>query len=216
MLLCPSDFPPDTTITIIAQHNYNFCAGDSVGTFYWPSGFPPGISVGNPPKVPVRGLFGPNTFTGMQEITDGTSNTAAISEIVRPPVGNTFGTNSNSASTPTSCLTRWTGTQYTGTLTTRERSLGTRRTDGRPGYIIFNTILPPNGPVCNGETGNGLYTAGSRHPGGANLVMADGSVRFVSQTIDTGNLAATPPAANTADKSPYGVWGAMGTKNSND
>ena len=46
--------------------------------------------------------------------------------------------------------------------------------------------------------------------------MADASVRFVMQTIDTGNLAATPPAPGTTGKSPYGAWGAMGTKNGDD
>lgn len=38
--------------------------------------------------------------------------------------------------------------------------------------------------------------------------MMDGSVRFVSDTIDTGNLN---DYQATSGKSPYGVWGAMGT-----
>ena len=35
------------------------------------------------------------------------------------------------------------------------------------------------------------------------------SVRFISETIDTGNLYAAPA---TQGESVYGVWGALGTK----
>ncbi|MBR6387675.1 MAG: DUF1559 domain-containing protein, partial [Thermoguttaceae bacterium] len=48
----------------------------------------------------------------------------------------------------------------------------------------------------------------SNHSGGVNVGMLDGSVRFVSETIDCGNLNAYQV---TAGKSPYGVWGAMGS-----
>lgn len=41
--------------------------------------------------------------------------------------------------------------------------------------------------------------------------MGDGSVRFISQSIDTGNLAVVAPAANGGGASPYGVWGALGS-----
>ena len=40
-------------------------------------------------------------------------------------------------------------------------------------------------------------------------MFADGSVRFVPETIDTGNLSA---AAVSSGPSPFGVWGAIGTK----
>ena len=39
-------------------------------------------------------------------------------------------------------------------------------------------------------------------------LMADGSVRFITQTINCGNIAARPVVAG---RSPYGVWGALGT-----
>jgi prepilin-type processing-associated H-X9-DG protein len=86
--------------------------------------------------------------------------------------------------------------------------------------VGFNTILPPNsiGCRCGGPWGGGCCTEcgndivlppDSYHPGGVNGMMADGSVRFVSDTVDTGNLA-SPPV--TTGPSPFGVWGAMGSR----
>ncbi len=39
--------------------------------------------------------------------------------------------------------------------------------------------------------------------------MGDGSVRFISETIDAGNATLSP---NYSRGSVYGVWGALGTK----
>jgi hypothetical protein len=50
------------------------------------------------------------------------------------------------------------------------------------------------------------------HVGGVHCLMADGAVRFVSENIDSGNLTAANPAQNGGGLSPYGVWGALGTK----
>ena len=199
-ILCPSD-PPTKEITVIGQNNYVFSAGDQYNNLHWNS---------NRTKHALRGVFGPDSFVNMSEILDGTSNTIAMSEVVRPPAGNSFGRNTTSHTTnPINCLASFANGQYTTALLDRDRSLGTRWCDGRAGYMAFNTVLAPNKPVCNGQTGSGILTAGSRHPGGVNALLADGSVRFISDAIDTGDLSAAQPSGGP---SPYGVWGALGSK----
>ena len=73
--------------------------------------------------------------------------------------------------------------------------------------------MPPNGPACVAGTNDnryrGLFPPTSYHPGGVNAAMTDASVRFISETIDTGNLTLSPV---TSGSSRYGVWGALGTK----
>ncbi|MEM9702797.1 MAG: H-X9-DG-CTERM domain-containing protein, partial [Planctomycetota bacterium] len=49
----------------------------------------------------------------------------------------------------------------------------------------------------------------SYHPGGIQVCMVDGSVRFISETIDAGNQNAPNPVSGL---SPYGVWGGLGTR----
>lgn len=74
----------------------------------------------------------------------------------------------------------------------------------------FNTMLPPNSPSCLVGNVNtfGVFAPQSWHPGGVNSVFADGSVRFISETINAGNPAAPE---SLSGPSPYGVWGAFGT-----
>ncbi len=91
--------------------------------------------------------------------------------------------------------------------------------DGSAVSSMFNTILPPNSPsvaIDNDAPADGFYSASSNHAGGVNAARADGSVCFVSDDIDTGDLSAAPvnldtTTGNTAIPSPYGVWGASGS-----
>ena len=89
--------------------------------------------------------------------------------------------------------------------------------DRLPILTAFSTIMPPNSPSCskyNQEQGQvEILTATSYHSGGVNVGMLDGSVRFISDTIDTNGLADIKTGNSLTGKSPLGVWGALGTPN---
>ncbi|MGL6193519.1 MAG: H-X9-DG-CTERM domain-containing protein, partial [Thermoguttaceae bacterium] len=95
---------------------------------------------------------------------------------------------------------------------------GGRFYDGRPGYTGFHTVTPPNFPACSMPNDNGdnpevwLMPPTSNHTGGVNAGLFDGSVRFISETIDC-NGATLGQLNNGSGQSPYGVWGAYGSPN---
>jgi prepilin-type N-terminal cleavage/methylation domain-containing protein/prepilin-type processing-associated H-X9-DG protein len=166
-----------------------------------------------------------------REFTDGLSNTALLSEVA---AGNnasnipaTQGTYSILAYTafgtagvqtnPSLCLSYRDGDHYAaGTVLVGQR--GGNWADGYFSKAGFNCILPPNSPSCTPTTGNAanwshaVAPPTSYHPNGVNLVMADGSVRFVNENIDAGTASSAPKARVADGASPFGVWGAMGSK----
>ena len=102
----------------------------------------------------------------------------------------------------------------------RNHQRGHRWTDGRPTYTEFMTIRPPNGyNVCRGEGNFGIYSAASRHQGGCHILLGDGSVRFITESIEAGDqnvIAFGDANQQRGKKSPYGLWGALGTRDSNE
>jgi len=153
------------------------------------------------------GLFGTNftpygTVPKMGQpkiagISDGTSNTLAFAE-----VANGVGANPTIRDPRRDCYDA--GTQAGGTSTTVARNaflaintttapnLGGWNWRGYPwreGSIWrngFNTLLPPN-RACfrpNGEWWQLVTPASSYHTNGVNANMADGSVRFVTSSVD--------------------------------
>jgi len=195
-----------------SRRNYVFCTGDLIYCNYCYSSTDP-----NPSSRKYRGVFGFDSHTKLTSITDGTSNTIAMSEQAGNAssndihglfVNNISGLNTN----PATCLAQATGDEYksgTGVYTTRP--LTALWHDGEGIYGTFQTVLPPNSPTCASDNYGdnwGLTSATSYHPNGVNVLMADGSVHFISDSIDAGNSSA--PEA-TSGPSPYGVWGALGT-----
>jgi prepilin-type processing-associated H-X9-DG protein len=82
---------------------------------------------------------------------------------------------------------------------------------GMYNYSMFNTVHTPNSPNADCMEGgcgefdcNGTFTATSNHPGGVNVLMLDGQVRFVSNSVDrtiwwaVGSKAGQEPIDNTA------------------
>jgi prepilin-type N-terminal cleavage/methylation domain-containing protein/prepilin-type processing-associated H-X9-DG protein len=125
------------------------------------------------------------------------------------------GTNNWQNANPQACLAKaQNGFYLTSTGNIRKGIRGQMWGRGFLARSGFNTVLPPNSPSCHrtagiNSSGNRAYLpVTSYHSGGVNIGMGDGSVRFITETINTGTLSG-PAAVN--DYSPYGVWGALGT-----
>lgn len=182
----------------------------------------------------VRGLFARNLNgrgVRFRDIIDGLSNTVMMSERLIHPIdrnGSTLGAREgefiinnavveNVHMTPNLCYQSVEGRWFLAGTQVFSRT-GRQWNDGQPNRVAFNTILPPNAPSCVNTGGSGdqvnlVIPPTSRHPGGVNVVLADGSGQFVSESIDTGDTSLPPVAAGF---SPYGVWGAMGSKAGNE
>jgi prepilin-type N-terminal cleavage/methylation domain-containing protein/prepilin-type processing-associated H-X9-DG protein len=212
-LRCPSDGTVFLQPTNIQQNNYALCNGDMITN----------VLNSNQP----RGIFGNTIGTKVADILDGTSNTIFLSERLKANFGittsvanqfeNGLGTAisvPNIGSAPGTCLTRSTGRHFNAGVQVKGR-FGSLWTDGQLERVGFNTVLAPNAPGCtddnngNADSINVVQPPSSRHPGGVVVGMADGSVRFVANTINTGNLAIAQPATGPSN---YGVWGALGSK----
>jgi prepilin-type N-terminal cleavage/methylation domain-containing protein/prepilin-type processing-associated H-X9-DG protein len=173
-------------------------------------------------------------------ISDGLSNTVFMSErgILDPSLSGTIkgsvianiGTAETSEPVHTSiipqdCLnTRGIAGNYdvSGTYITREAPY-----EANYPYLYFPvcnrfcTVLPPNSPSCvaGASYQNGaMLSANSYHSGGVNAVYGDGSVKFISETINymsKGVNLATIDAGKPSDvvgrQSPFGIWGAAGS-----
>ncbi|MGB7347729.1 MAG: DUF1559 domain-containing protein [Pirellulaceae bacterium] len=82
------------------------------------------------------------------------------------------------------------------------------------------TVLPPNSENCVGIwiDAAGTMPAASRHQGGAHVLMGDGAVVFMSDSVEAGDRNAggvrngQTGTRAPGSKSPYGLWGALGTK----
>ncbi|MGV3484759.1 MAG: DUF1559 domain-containing protein [Planctomycetaceae bacterium] len=101
--------------------------------------------------------------------------------------------------------------------------------DCMPVYCQMHTILAPNAPVCTDAgagAGHGdlVANASSRHQGGAHVLMGDGAVKFITDSIEAGNsrnpvvhLGGTAATKNQPGaQSPFGLWGALGTRASSE
>lgn len=221
-LACPSDVQfrnPDTTSP--SMTNYNFCSGD--GSLLM-------CSVAN--EIPgqfdtrqcekARGIFSKQSYRQIRDVTDGTSNTIAMSEHATPTTDRGLGrvaeTGGASTDTPAFCRAQFVDKQFIGSvgLVGDVGFRGGRWNDGAGMFTRFNTMIPPNGPSCQEASSHwagGMFPPSSRHAGGVQVAMADGSCRFISENIDAGNQGAVEVASGP---SPYGVWGALGTMGSGE
>jgi prepilin-type N-terminal cleavage/methylation domain-containing protein/prepilin-type processing-associated H-X9-DG protein len=211
LLICPSDKIPMPTASQHGRNSFAFSLGDSLINH-------------NSDNTLVRGIFGNQLCKGFNDITDGSSNTIAMSErtwsgdsAIVTATGEdvriaTASAVSSVSTNPGTCYTQARGTMFSG-IQVKAR-FGALWTDGQAERVGFTTVLPPNAPSCvndnnpNADSNGGVLNPSSYHPGGVNALFADGSVRLVNQNINCGNTAAAPV---TKGASPYGVWGALGS-----
>ncbi|WP_419195175.1 DUF1559 domain-containing protein [Novipirellula herctigrandis] len=92
-------------------------------------------------------------------------------------------------------------------------------------YTGMMTVIPPNGTLCyQGEWPGqeGIVPPSSRHQGGCHILMGDGAVKFVTDSIEAGNQTthmvefSRTGTASPGSKSPYGLWGSLGTRASKE
>ena len=223
MLGCPSDAAANTPSHSNSCQRGSYCGslGDATvntgeATTNKRGFFPGGIGA----RIDLYGGVKCNTFA---TLTDGSSNTVAIVESVCGALAGSDrvkgGIVKFGGGSPASCLALVKNddrTSLNGEIASEPR--GQRHTDGRPRILAVSTILPPNSPTCATDISNpgwgwGYMSASSNHSGGVNALRADGSVAFISETIDCGsNLNSTNwTGADPTGKSPFGVWGAMGS-----
>lgn len=233
-LQCPSDngeLDPSRPQRTNTLSSYAFCTGDN----YSSSQVSPGERNNGPlaiQKRPItnRGIFGRYDYPSIATITDGTSNTLALGERQRPVDLRNRGSVTAAVGAvatfqPIVCRATLAGRNYIDVtlIPTGDNAVGYRGFGGNAYFAAFTTILPPNSASCLFAEGsisyhhtNGIWTPGSEHTGGAQFAMGDGSVRFISDTIDSGNLTIVAPPAVGGGPSPYGVWGALGTRSAGE
>jgi len=195
---CPSDISPLTTgnnagnangTATIAVSSYCGVMGSFDGQFCQASGTSMITGVRN------HGLLAVNSSRRIAEVLDGTSNVLAVGEVSWRPIINSDGS-------------------------IRQFILGNITTNGGPNCT--NDGPAQNGPhlhlrACRHKL-NGPYVGGEKqkafhsyHTGGAMFVFVDGSVHFISDSIEHTNTNFTDPGVTAAG--PFGLYQKLGTIN---
>jgi prepilin-type N-terminal cleavage/methylation domain-containing protein/prepilin-type processing-associated H-X9-DG protein len=163
---CPSDSGKDT----ISQFYGNYMLGNYLGFFG-------NLNYGGAYLTPrnIRHFFTWNTKTKITDITDGTSNTLAMGEYLRAQ-----------ATGPNSDLdfrgVVWSDQPGYSQLYTQFTPNTTSPDNIYCGYC--NNLPQMNLPCANSDCGkNDTAASRSRHTGGVNALLADGSVHFIGQSV---------------------------------
>ena len=195
-------------------------------------------------RASFRGVFGHGVFNGFRDILDGTANTIMMGEIATSLDDDDARLNlamSNSGTVnmlrdnPSFCLDagildparpQFLIRPLPGAYIrhTGAEGRGCRWADSFTHHTGVHTILSPNKAGCgHHNTGNSFMAPpSSRHQGGVHMLMADGAVKFITDSIEAGNSRAGmvfnggPGGQAAGSPSPYGLWGSLGTKASKE
>ena len=198
--ICPSDINRLTFAPAFGATNYASNAGADGYSFSYPSM--------NQNSGPFPGI---GTLVKISTIIDGTSNTVGFAEIVKG-LGTSAGaydamkpstspaklpaTISGSATVIGSpqadynyCIATSPTPANVGGVGKGGYPFGATWWWGRSGQTRYNHVMTPNSWSCdfgndNADSDADAITSGSRHPGGVNCQMLDGSVRYVKSTIN--------------------------------
>lgn len=219
---CPSD-PAISAAGQTGRTNYGACTGDT----------PQGATTcgidrfgnGSTNFSICRGTFVARAKMSFRDILDGTANTVACGElntddqtesitgITWENSGNQWGQDTGAAF-PAAVLAKIDPLRPRNWIA----GFGNSRTRGNNwAHAVsyshsVSTIRPPNSENV-GESWNdaeGTYSMSSRHQGGAHVLMCDGAIRFITDSVESGNQQA--PAARLGRVSAYGLWGSLGTR----
>jgi prepilin-type processing-associated H-X9-DG protein len=205
VMICPSDID---RLTTPGGHS-NYSANSASLPIFFSDPFSKTLPLSPPGTLP-DGLFG---YAGtmptvkLSDISDGLSNTAAFAEHVKGIGGATPTDNKVTLDTlnPTASIVSLTigngqlanqdpyftmcmnSDPRKGTVPLEAcRPAGAYWHLGHPNVTRYNHTMPPNTWSCftqSSENSNGAHPPSSRHPGVANICMADGSVRAVKNSI---------------------------------
>jgi prepilin-type N-terminal cleavage/methylation domain-containing protein len=243
---CPSD--PGVGLPALGRSNYAACLGDSAyrgrdGTLWVrrnaPSlPYPENNGFARRANAKNRGFFKPQDETKFRDCLDGLSNTIAAGEIATDLGQRDIrtmgwdgpnGTANTLRDNPSLCvddgtLIDPTRPRFWAPTTPTFSSIngrGFRWADYLPNFTTVYTILPPNRELCaNSPTSSTTATMSSNHQGGAHVLMGDGAVVFITDSIEAGDSRNPMVWHNGTNvnknmpgmPSPYGLWGALGTR----
>jgi prepilin-type processing-associated H-X9-DG protein len=230
---CPSD--PGQGLPAQGRTNYGMSIGDSIqfqNTGFRRQNGTVNATVAPRAKATCRGMFFPRNEMKFRDVLDGLANTIMGGELNTDLGDRDITTQSVNATNgiladPSTCGVEidparpkfWVpGAATTGGV---QGQRGYKWASGYAVHTGFTTILPPNREICSTGGGTwrpGIYGASSRHQGGAHILMGDGAVVFITDSIEAGDKTAGMVVWNGTGarapgvESPYGLWGALGTR----
>ncbi|WP_372721687.1 DUF1559 domain-containing protein [Novipirellula sp.] len=238
---CPSD--PGVGAPSAGRANYVACMGDSMRTMGSGPVNLTGVVDQHMSRESMsyhRGVFVAHRKTSFRDILDGTANTIMCGEIATDLGDNDARVRHTSTApatylNPEACKNLVMATRprfWQSPSPTIAAGRGYQWASAATLFTCINTILPPNRELCsiNTEAANyvthgvavtptneafrsAVATASSQHQGGVHVLMADGAVKFITDSIDAGSGAmAAPGAATAGSPSNYGLWGRLGTR----